>query len=125
MRSPRRGEIYRLQADRADKPRPVLVVSPVHLNGGIYLSAVPFYSSQVEKRRTLKTCVFFAKGEFGLEKDCVAKADEVSMYRISELRVREGATGTVDDQRMKDVSDALCVALGISLPQLSDGERGT
>ena len=69
MRSPRRGEIYRLKTDPASKPRPLLIVSPVHLNGGLYVSGVPFYSQQVEKRRSFRTCVFFATSEFGLEKE--------------------------------------------------------
>lgn len=52
MRSPRRGEIYRLKSDAVGKPRPVLIVSRNELNSGIYVVAIPYYSEQVESRRT-------------------------------------------------------------------------
>ena len=114
MKSPQRGQIFRLKSDAVGKPRPVLIVSPTHLNGGTYLTAIPFFGEQVQKRRALRTCVFFAKGEFGLEKDCVAKADDVTQFKFSELRISEGPIGTVDDERMEEVSEALCYALGIT-----------
>jgi len=113
MQSPRRGQIYRLKSDNVGKPRPVLIVSPVELNGGSYLSGVPFTSQQLEKRRTLRQCVWFAAGEFGLTSDCVVKADEVGFYKISDLRISEGPLGQVDETKMRLVSAALCYALGI------------
>jgi mRNA-degrading endonuclease toxin of MazEF toxin-antitoxin module len=78
MRSPKRGEIFRLKGDSVGKPRPVLIVSRTEVNGGIYV-IVPFFSEQLAKRKALAQCVFFASGEFGLEKDCVAKTDEVTL----------------------------------------------
>jgi len=33
MRSPRRGQVFRLKSDPAGKPRPVLIVSIDSLNG--------------------------------------------------------------------------------------------
>lgn len=113
MRSPRRGQVFRLKADAVGKPRPVLVVSIDALNGGLYVTTVPFYGEQVEKRRHLKTCVFFSQGEFGFEKDCVAKADEVTMVRISELRTAEGSLAELDEITMRKISDALAYCLGI------------
>ncbi len=117
MRSPQRGQIFLLKGDSVGKKRPILVVSPTHLNGGIYLLGVPFYSQQVEKRRTHPTCVFFAAGEFGLDRDCVAKADEVHIFKISELHVSEGPVAEVDASRMELVSTALCYSLGIVPPK--------
>ena len=114
MRSPRRGEIYLLKGDKVGKNRPVLVVSPLQLNGGFSVLAVPFYSQQLARRASMSTCVYFASGEFGLNANCVAKTDEVSIYRISELSVSDGPIGTVDDVRMEEVSGAMSVSLGIT-----------
>lgn len=114
MKSPQRGQIFRLKTDSVGKPRPVLIVSPAHLNGGTYLTAVPFYSDQAQTKRSYRQCVFFARGEYGLEKDCVAKADEVSLYKFSELRIAEGQLGLVDGERMEEISIALSYALGIT-----------
>ena len=113
MRSLRRGQIYRLKSDSVGKQRPVLIVSPAKLNGGIYVSAVPFYSQQLEKHRSHRSCVYFAAGEFGLDLDCVVKTDEVSHYKISELRISDGEVGQVDSERMLLVNQALCFSLGI------------
>ncbi len=117
MRSPKRGQIFRLKSDLVGKPRPVVVVSPTHLNGGNSLLAVPFFGGQIERRKLLRTCVFFKAGESGLEKDCVAKADNVSLFRLSELRMVEGPVGEVTLARMDAISAALAYSLGILLPQ--------
>lgn len=113
MRSLRRGQIFRLKSDSVGKPRPVLIVSPAQLNVGIYINAIPFYSQQLDKRRGQAWCVFFQADEFGLEADCVAKADEVAQFKISELQIAEGELGQVDTARMALVDRALCFALGI------------
>lgn len=113
MRSPRRGQIFRLKSDAAGKKRPVLIVSRNELNGGIYVLAAPFYSEQIEKRRQLRQCVLFQSGEYGLDKTCVLKADEVSLFKISELRIAEGAIGELDEPRLRLVATALAYALGL------------
>lgn len=115
MRSLRRGQIYRLKSDNVGKQRPVLIISPAKLNGGIYVSAAPFYSGQLDKRRHLASCVFFTAGEFGLDADCVLKTDEVTQFKISELQISEGAVGEVDPARMAQVDKSLCFSLGIEM----------
>src|SRR5947209_6416538 len=112
MRSPRRGQIFRRTSDEAGKPRPVLIVSRTELNGGRYLIVAPFYGEQLEKRSRWKQCVLFKNGEFGLEKDCVLKADEVTLLKFCDLRIADGPVGEIDENRMKDVSAAIAYALG-------------
>jgi mRNA-degrading endonuclease toxin of MazEF toxin-antitoxin module len=113
MRTPRRGCIYRLKSDRVGKTRPVLIVSPTAHNKGAWCLAAPFYSEQIETRRKFPFCVVFAEGEFGLEKECALKLDEVSLFKQSELRLADGMVGEVSDERMQDVDRALLSALGI------------
>jgi mRNA-degrading endonuclease toxin of MazEF toxin-antitoxin module len=117
MRSPRRGQIYRRKSDEVGKPRRVLVVSRTELNGGFYVVVAPFYGEQVEKRAKWPQCVHFQNGEFGLDKECVLKADEVTLLKFSDLRISEGPVGEVDESRMKDVSRALAYALGLDFSE--------
>ncbi len=112
-RSPRRAEIYRLKKDPVGKKRPVLVVSRNELNGGHYLLAIPFYSAQTAEKSRHPTAIPFAQGEFGLEKDCVAKADEVTQYRMSDLTLAEGPLGTVDPARMAAVDKAIAYVFNL------------
>lgn len=121
MRSPRRGQIYRRKSDEVGKPRRVLIVSPTENNGGTYVLAAPFYGEQIEKRSRMKQCVLFQDGECGLEKTCVLKADEVTLFKISELRLCEGPVGEVDDERMRKVNVALAHALGIPIEPMPTG----
>ena len=74
---------------------------------------MPFYSQQLEKKRGPEN-VLFSAGEFGLDKDCVATTSQVSRYKISELRMTDGFVGTVDDDRMKKIDEALRYSLGLS-----------
>jgi mRNA-degrading endonuclease toxin of MazEF toxin-antitoxin module len=120
MRSPRRGEIFRLKSDDVGKPRPVLVVSRTALNGGYYCVCVPLYGEQIERRSAFPSCVLFQEGEYGLTKTCVAKTDEISKYKVVDLRVSEGPVGTVDSQRMADVERAISYSLQIE-PQREPG----
>jgi mRNA-degrading endonuclease toxin of MazEF toxin-antitoxin module len=73
----RPGEIY-LAYGGGDKYRPVLIVSRESLNRGNYIVAVPFTSTHFASRST--HCVAFQAGEFGLDKDCVAQAEAISVY---------------------------------------------
>jgi len=114
MQSLRRGQIILQKCDAAGKRRPVLIVSPAFLNGGTYVTAVPFTSQQLDKRAKLKTCVMFYAGEFGLDEDCVAKTDDVTQYRLLDLRLSDGRIGEVDEAKMNLVSAALSFSLGIT-----------
>ena len=71
---PQRGMLFLLKDhDSSEKRRPIVVISNNVLNNGDSVVAVPFYSQQLEKRRTQDWCVEFYQGEGGLEKNCVAK----------------------------------------------------
>lgn len=99
-----------LRSDTGDpnlNMRPVLVVSSTELNAGDTVVAVPFYSSQLEKRRKLPTCVYFSRGEFGLPKDCVAKADDIGPIFRNDLDIARGPIGRLDEAAMARVLAAI------------------
>ncbi len=112
MNGPKRGELYRLKKRGADgKARPVLVVSRDALNRGHSLLVVPFYSQQLDQRSTLPWCSLFQIGEGGLDRKCVAKADELS--RIDKLLVdlAAGPIGQFNPAQMGRVVEAMLWAL--------------
>ena len=113
MKSPQRGQVFLLKADSEGKKRPVLIVSPINLNAGNAVSAVPFYSQNTAERRKKPYCVFFEQGECGLDKDCVAKTDEVSRYRLNEFDSPFKPLGEATTAKMQEISQALCYSLGI------------
>lgn len=100
------GQIYLANLGNDDK-HPVLVVSREGLNRGNDVVGIPLTSKKFEKRRALRNCVPFLKGEFGLWKDCVAQAELIQQIRVNDLR---DLVGTVDDETMRDVVRAIgCV----------------
>ena len=119
MQSHQRGQILILKdAAGPRKERPILVVSPRHLNGGSTLRGVPFGSQNLEEKKKFATCVMFLEGEFGLDKDCATNASQLAEFKISEFKPGAVA-GTVSDERMLEVSKSLCTALGIDFLQLA------
>jgi mRNA-degrading endonuclease toxin of MazEF toxin-antitoxin module len=107
--NPKRGQLYALKdKGQADgKPRPVLIMSVNALNGGSSVVAIPFYSQQLEKRSAQDWCVRFYAGEGNLEKDCVAKTDEISLIEKIDLSLANGPIGSFDDAQMQRVVQAL------------------
>lgn len=108
-----RGEIYKLKADGTGKQRPVVIVSRDDLNGGHSVLAVPFYSQQLDKRSQQAWCAFFAAGEGGLSKDCVAKTDQVSVIDKLDLELQSGPVGIFDDAQIQRLMTALKWSLQI------------
>jgi mRNA-degrading endonuclease toxin of MazEF toxin-antitoxin module len=100
------GEIY-LAFAGGDKYRPVLIVSREELNRGKYLVAVPFTSAHFDERSTRPNCVAFQAGEFGLEKDCVAQAEAITLLDKEELDTDSGVIATVDDEKMREITRAI------------------
>lgn len=86
------------------KERPLLIVSRDDLNRGQSVLVVPFYSQQLDKRREFKSCVFFNAGESGLDKDCVAKCDEVGVFDRLELG---GKIGRASADKMEAIVEAI------------------
>jgi len=115
MKSPRRGEIYRLKADSVGKRRPILIISRTELNGGETVVAVPFWGSQVTRRQSQRSCVLFQEGEYGLDKTCVAKSDDVTMVSIRNIDNSTGVVGIVDDKKMAEVERAIAFTLHLEL----------
>lgn len=108
MQPVQRGQVYRLtSSDPNIHNRPVVIVSRDELNGGHSVLLVPFYSQQLEKRTKLKHCVHFAAGEAGLDKECVAKADEVTCLEKTEINLKAGPIGSVKAQKMEKIVEAI------------------
>lgn len=77
------GEVY--WATVGYKKRPVLIVSREVLNRGSYVVAIPFTSARLAERSSLRNCVLFGAGQFGLTRDCVAQAEAIAMIERSQL----------------------------------------
>lgn len=104
------GDVYCLFSDDVGKPRPVVVVSREELNGGDSVVVIPFTSKQLEKRKQLAYCAFFAAGAFGQHVDCVAKTDLITLMDKSEINFAGGKIGTLTATQMRKVFQALdCV----------------
>jgi len=119
MRTPRRGQIFRLKSDAVGKPRPILVVSRTELNNGSYLLGIAFYGEQLEKRAALPHCILFQAGEFGLTKNCVAMASGITQFKLTELRLAEGPLGELSPEQMAVVDRALAFSLNLTLAENS------
>lgn len=108
-----RGQVFRLVSDSSSGAvdvmanRPVLIVSRDDLNRGSSVLAVPFTSQQLEKRAPLPWCVPFRRGEAGLDRDCVAKCDQVSTIDKTAIDFRRGPVGRATAKQMRAVVDAI------------------
>jgi|SRR5579884_701525 len=100
------GDVY-LFNEGDDKQRPVLIVSREELNRGNYVVAVPFTTRNLDIRRSLPNCVAFNQGEFGLDKNCVAQAEAITLFRKEEFDLERGVVARVDDEKMRDVIKAI------------------
>ncbi len=104
---PRAGEIYWWDAgDELDR-RPAAVVSPQELNRGNNVVIVPFTSRKFSVRSTLPNCVSFRAGTFGLDKDCVAQAENITVAGTTELDLERGPLGVVDGEAMRNLVRAI------------------
>lgn len=107
MMKPKWGQVFRLKTNSPRKPRPVVIVSREEINGGHSVLAVPFTSQQLQKRRGLDYCEEFFTGEGGLDMDCVAKADELSMIDKLDIDFRSGPLGQLDESQMERLLGAI------------------
>jgi mRNA-degrading endonuclease toxin of MazEF toxin-antitoxin module len=104
--NPQRGEIYLVPFGQG-KPRPVVIISHDVLNGGDYVIVVPFTSQKLDVRKGLQSCVFFNAREGGLDKDCVAKADEIQRISKTEIDWRIGRIGRFSSEQMRKIVRAV------------------
>ena len=114
MQNVKRADIYRLKDNGTpySKPRPIVIVSVDALNRGNSVTAIPFYSQQIEDRRNRPYCVFYHRGQGGLEKDCIAKADEISLIEKLEIDFAKGPVGRFNHSEMALLEDAIRYVLG-------------
>ena len=111
-----RGEIYILSSDAAGKRRPAVVISRDEINGGNQLVMVPFYSAQLDKRRQFSFCVLFTAQETGLDKDCVAKVDQISSIDKTKLDFGRGPIGKLNGKQLQKILQALNYVVGADVP---------
>ena len=108
-RSPRKGMIFRLRngGTPETKPRPILVLSRIELNGGKYLIVAPFTTKRLAERIGRPAFVLFEAGEFGLTERCVLQADQVAKLEFNQVNIAQGALGTLPDDRLAEVDSAI------------------
>jgi mRNA-degrading endonuclease toxin of MazEF toxin-antitoxin module len=106
LTSPLPGQIYWGIGDE-DMCRPFVVVSREELNRGIYVVAIPLTTERLSERYHLPNCVFFQRGSFGLEKDCVAQAEAITSLDKSDLDIDGGPIGTVDSTSLRSMIRAI------------------
>lgn len=100
------GEIY-LAALENDGRRRIIVVSQEEQNRGNYVVVVPITSTRFEERKDLPNCVPFQAGDFGLTKDCVAQAEQISVLPKEVLLLEDGIIGKLDDEKMREIIRAI------------------
>jgi len=104
--TPKPGELYWGIALDA-KPRPVIVVSREEFNRGEYLSVVPVTSAHFARRSKLPTCVAIHSGQFGLIKNCVAQAEQLTLLLKSDVDLERGPIGVLDGEANRKLIRAI------------------
>ena len=110
--NPKRGQLFLLKPDPDGKERPIVIVSVDVLNGGHKVLAVPFYSQQLDKRKDQDWCALFSKSEGGLDRDCVAKCDEITLLDKLEINFSR-PLGHFNASEMDRLMDSLKWSLGL------------
>lgn len=108
----KQGDVYALYGDAVGKRRLVVIVTCESLLGGDAVLVIPFTSKQLEKRKQLAYCAYFAAGAFGQDLDCVAKADQLTVMDKTEINFPAGKIGTLSYAQLERVFQALDAALG-------------
>jgi mRNA-degrading endonuclease toxin of MazEF toxin-antitoxin module len=107
----RPGEIYYADFEQME-PHPVIIVSREEMNRGRDIVAIVCTSSKFRERANLPSCVPFRAGQFGFTKDCVARADDITLIDASFLDVNAGPIGVLDDDAMRSVIRAIGYVIG-------------
>lgn len=103
---PKRGEIY---LANLDKPRPAIILSVDQLNRhALDVCVVPITTKQ-HVRFVLR--VPLKKGDGGLDADCWAKCDQVTMLEKVSLRPRP--LGALSAAKLQEVERQVKFALGL------------
>lgn len=106
---PEPGEIYDVVDTHQQERHPYVVVSRPELNYGDYCTVVPTTSRRFAERREFAYCVSFMRGEFGLTKNCVVRADQV--VTIKKHRLIRPSRGRLS----VEAREALVAAIGYAI----------
>lgn len=91
----------------------LIVVSDERHNRGGQVVIVPVWSSQLERRRRMPSCVVFSADRRRFDRECYAKTDGISTIATADLGEQlEGLT----DSELYEVRKAICTVLGIDWP---------
>lgn len=102
---PRRGEIWRYQFKRPDKTRPVVVISRDEVLSHIDTAIVASVTSTI--RGTQSEVIVGIKE--GMKRTSAVNLDHVRTVKQSHLR---GYVGSLNQDQMRAICDALAVATG-------------
>ena len=91
------------------EPHPVVFVSRDELNRDNWVVAVLITSKRFEERSKQPNCVPFQAGEFGLGRDCVARAESLFSISCDELGEH---LGTLHDERWRELIKAIGNMMG-------------
>ena len=92
MNLPSPGELYWAYFESGE-PRPIIVVSQRELNSGKYVVVVPLTSTNLDKRWSLRNCVSFNAGSFGLSVNCVAQCEAITFIEKECIILNSGPIG--------------------------------
>lgn len=112
MRTPQRGNIYRLLRDIAGKRRPVVIISRTELNRGTTVVAIPLTTAQFDKRLNQPSIVLLEAGEGGLTEPSLAKCGDIGSIRIADLDIANGPLGILDESQIERLRAAVLWSLG-------------
>ncbi|HET9402765.1 MAG TPA: type II toxin-antitoxin system PemK/MazF family toxin [Candidatus Acidoferrales bacterium] len=103
---PKRGEVYVVLLD---KPRPAIVLSVDALNdAALDVCVVAITTSQ---RGQFRLRVPIRAGEFGMNRDCWAKCDQVTT--LEKRLIKYPAIGSLDADTLEKVEAAVKICLGL------------
>lgn len=92
-------------------PHPFVVTAKEPLNRGNGILGAPVTSADFERRSRFPNCVAIRAGQFGLTKDCVIQAENLTRLPLEYLNVDSGPIGELDDETFR----ALIRAIGVVL----------
>lgn len=103
--TPRPGEVYKAFIPDVHY---VIIVSREELNRGNYVLAVPITSKHFADRSTLKNCVPFRRGEFCFTEDCVAQAENTTLFeKEQDIDWVAGRQDELDGEAMREIIRAI------------------
>lgn len=91
----------------ATKPRPILVLSRVELNGRYHVIAAPFSTTKLDERAKQWQSVLFEAGEFGLFERCALLVDSITTVEFQKIDTTQPRVGTLSQEKLAEVDAAI------------------